>query len=268
MNKSKKNWLVKLLIIIIIVAITVIIYLLFNPINCKQKECEKCPIISDYEKCLQIKNEEVYIKSYNDRPNFLSPFELSRYNSDFVNNFYGTGIKLEDFSKQDLITSALYMIGPIPACSSDPALISLSTINSALNYAFNYNKLQITLDDLKEYDSDTIHFKFENDNIYIVSSDCGAVGPNAYYSKKIEKMEIIDNNLYIYYHAAYLKPVVKENNEIHYKTYKASDINEKEQIEEIENENNIVWSKYTLYKTTFELINTDFYFRSNEIVEK
>lgn len=289
--KKKKNlWLIMIIVIILISGVIggyfVYIKDKDNTGKCpKVPECEKCKECPECEKCPEIKDcekqEDMWLEQYYEeiniysvtKNNFYFPpiYAQFPYEDGFVNNFFVEGVKLEEISKNDLIAAASSMLTNIPSCYCGyHAPITLNTINMALQAKFNYPNLEeITLDDLKKYNKDVIAlFTFDGDNIY-VSGDCGPdAGSSGFkvYLKKIEKQELDGNNLYIYYRASYFVSQGPWQSEI--KMYKASDKDKKEVIEELKKSADITWSKYPLYKSTYELIDADLYFRSNEIIEK
>lgn len=202
------------------------------------------------------------------------------YGIDFESKFYTNGISLNEFSKEDLITAAFYEIENIPVCNEEKAHISLEEINNALKKKFNESGLEITLEDLKKYEGENLNFEFDDENIYVSSNNCDGcgVGPQPFYEKNIEKYELVGNNIYIYYYAAYFDEYYLDDEEMKYDVYKPTDIEYiyngdfvetkyKNKIEELENSEDITWSKYTLYKATYELIAEELYFRANEIIK-
>lgn len=257
-------------------------------VNVEEKLCPKCESCNDdseseeniadenYETEENIDNE-IYAR-INFSNDFLFPSLCSdeySFGESFINKFYAEGINLKEFTKNDLITAAFYEINNVPVCNEKKALVDLYTINDALENKFNDSSLKITLEDLKKYNGDNINFEFQGNDIFVSSNNCDGcgVGPQPFYKKNIEKYELENNYLYVYYRAAYFDVANDDYMDIRYNVYKPTDVEPKNKVEEyvyIDNDQNIniTWSKYTLYKATYELIDGELYFRSNEIIKK
>ena len=284
--KNIEKYIMLVLILIAIGAIGAAVYFGINTDkdNSKKEENKQEDVLVDES----MENDEISeeIKEMiNSSTSFIFPNPCSDkyvYSGDFTTNFFAEGLSLNQFSKDDLITAAFYEIKNIPVCSEEKAEIDLNTINIALETKFKDSNLKVDINDIKKYSGDTLNFEFDADKIYVSSNNCDGcgVGVTPFYKKTIEKYEIDKNNLYIFYRAAYFaegyehedgsfsQAVLKPTDIKYIDNGDFIEINFKNKIEELENPQDITWSKYPLYKATYEIIDEKIYFRANEIIEK
>lgn len=281
--KNIEKYIIVILTIIAVGAIGTAVYFGVNNKQLKEQNKEN---VSDKKEDndnndskLEENVDSIIYANINSDEEFLFPSLCSdkySFGEKFINKFYTEGVSLKEFTKNDLITAAFYEIENIPVCNDKKALIDLNAINTALENKFNDSSLKIALEDLKKYDGENIIFEFQGNDIYVFSNNCDGcgIGPQPFYKKNIEKYEMENNQVFVYYRVAYIDEEFSDDNtKIIYTMYKPIDIELKNKIEEYQTDMNdrninITWSNYTLYKATYELMDGKIYFRANEIIKK
>ena len=178
----------------------------------------------------------------------------------------------DDLTKIQLIRTAMFNVEQSKKqCFNDyndkRESYSIEEINEALN-TIVYDK-NLTIEDIIQFGNFGDNSKFTVDgNLVYYSGPCGDIwGADNHMQIKTYKVEKTDNSILIYQKVAFGKDY-EYNNDTYVGTYKYyKDIEGKEYVETIEDENekSLSYEKYNTYIATFKLINGNYYFEKYEL---